>query len=375
MNELEKKLQHNISRQLLRYKDKTALTEGLVVMVLDKGQPIAHVEWGTCYQYYDLASLTKILFTTSAVMLWWQKQQHWPRLSQVFPWWDGHPQARIKSLLNHSAGFEWWYPFYKTKSSAQDSLSRSKMHHGSSTKSKVKPALMGSVIKDRWSALEDRIASIPLREDGMSVYSDLDFLLLARWIQKDWEQDLIQAFAALQEYVQAPTLHFNSNNQTRFNGKTYAPTKAYDDQPGWRQGIVNDNNTLFLNGVSTHAGLFGSLTDVETWFHWLRDSYHGRRGTGLRAETAKHFCQRSLPRSQGDWGLGFMKPSADHASCGKDFSLTSVGHTAFTGPSLWWDIKRDLAVIVLANRRLDRDPTREFFQFRAKIHDWIVQSR
>ena len=89
------------------------ITPGVRVDVHHKGKRIARVDAGKVYPYYDLASLTKILFAASVSIHYFShnKRALNRSISEVLPWWkrDTTP-AR---LLSHTAGLEWWLPMYK----------------------------------------------------------------------------------------------------------------------------------------------------------------------------------------------------------------------------------------------------------------------
>ena len=89
--------------------------------------------------------------------------------------------------------------------------------------------------------------------------------------------------------------------------------------------------------------------------------------------TARFFTQRAIPREAGDWALGLMMPALQSASCGRHFSERSVGHTGFTGTSLWYDPERDLLVSILSNRVYGGRENKAFLALRPQIHDWIVE--
>ena len=139
------------------------------------------------------------------------------------------------------------------------------------------------------------------------------------------------------------------------------------------QGEVHDDNTWGLGGISSHAGLFGSIDDLAGFGLQLRAQIRGEAGARVGQATAGLFTQRAIPREAGDWALGFMMPALQGASCGRHFSERSIGHTGFTGTSLWYDPDRDLLVSILSNRVFGGRENKAFLTLRPQMHDWIVE--
>jgi CubicO group peptidase (beta-lactamase class C family) len=97
-----------------------------------------------------------------------------------------------------------------------------------------------------------------------------------------------------------------------------------------------------MDGVSGHAGLFGSAEDLLTFAEWMIDGWHG--GSAVREFTKR---QNLVPGSSR--ALGWDTPT-EGGSAGTRLSRSSFGHTGFTGTSLWIDPERKLAIVLLSNR-------------------------
>lgn len=91
------------------------------------------------------------------------------------------------------------------------------------------------------------------------------------------------------------------------------------------------------------------------------------------AKTADKFLRRAVPEKLGDWALGYMMPSKKNSSSGQYFSKESVGHTGFTGTSLWFDPKKDVAIVILSNRVHPKRSNQRFRKLRPQIHDVIIE--
>lgn len=327
-------------------------TPGLQIAAYHKDKKIYEHQFGKTYKYYDWASLTKIVFSTCYLMHLVDKN----RLQIDHPvkrylTWFPYANIRVRELLNHSAGFRWTASYY---SSLDMNLSFS----------------------GRWQQMQlllrQEECQQPLKE---AVYSDLDFLFIGAMLEQIEQRPLFHIWEDFKELLGIPQVHFCRGNLPVHARELYAPT----EQCPWRkkilQGEVHDDNTWAVGGVSSHAGLFGTLKDLETWAQGLRHAYLGGRDAWVSREVARQFLRRSPLDVKGDWGLGFMMPTAQTSSSGKYFSpQSSFGHTGFTGTSFWWDVSRDVMILILSNRV---HPTREnktFVQLRPQIHNWVREA-
>jgi CubicO group peptidase (beta-lactamase class C family) len=156
----------------------------------------------------------------------------------------------------------------------------------------------------------------------------------------------------------------------------------------WRgrilRGEVHDENASRLNGVSGHAGLFSTAPDLLRFGEWLisgktrRCGLHCTQpGTVLDPNavfwvTVRSFLERQRIPAGSSRALGWDTPS-DGSSAGRMLDSTSVGHTGFTGTSIWIDPTRELVIVLLTNRV---HPTRENNRMgavRRGVADRIVQ--
>ena len=134
-------------------------------------------------------------------------------------------------------------------------------------------------------------------------------------------------------------------------------------------GEVHDENTWALGGVAGHAGLFGTVAAVGICGRAALATIGGAP-TLAQPSTMRAFITRTtVPGSSRAMGWDTMLPTS---SCGTRMSATSIGHTGFTGTSLWIDWERDLYVALLTNRV---NPTRDNERIRAirpRVHDAVV---
>lgn len=324
-------------------------TPSLVAAVWQKGEPRGQIELGGKYKYYDLASVTKVVFTTTAVMVAYERKGL-DLETDIHRYLSWFPEGKIKvsELLSHHSGVSWWQPAF------EEIRKRELLDSDRSTKMEV---------------VKEVLLAEKLGEKEASIYSDLNFWLLGFVLEEVFQQELQDVWKSLVKEMGETDLHFSVNNQPLYDQSLYAPT---EDCP-WRKkvlrGEVHDDNAWSFGGVSAHAGLFGSMQGLSVWALGLRGAYFGKDWL-VSEQTLKKFFKRNGP---GDWGLGFMKPSAEESSAGRFISRESIGHLGFTGTSFWFDTERDLVFLILSNRV---HPTREnelFKPLRALMHDEIFQ--
>jgi CubicO group peptidase (beta-lactamase class C family) len=134
-------------------------------------------------------------------------------------------------------------------------------------------------------------------------------------------------------------------------------------------GDVHDENAALLGGVAPHAGLFGTAGAVGAFARLVMRTFREDTLLGSRALMRQFATKTGVPGSSRALAWDTMLPTS---SCGTRMSPSAIGHTGFTGTSLWIDYERDLYVVLLTNRV---HPTRENDQLRTlrpKIHDAAV---
>ncbi|MGZ3771241.1 MAG: serine hydrolase domain-containing protein [Bdellovibrio sp.] len=342
-------LEKNLIRQLeTSIKD---TTPGVMVRAYQGGRIICDVAVGHTYAYYDLASLTKIIFTTQAMMLAFE-QGKWnfdSKVSQFLEWFP-HKDMRITELLTHSSGLPWWLPLY----------------------SEIKAA---APLDEKKEKLREIIQGLPLEKQNAAVYSDIGYLVLWYVLEAFFEKPLLNIWEDIKNnFYTGTTLEFHPDNKFSVRPNLFAPTEECPVRKKLIQGEVHDLNCWTLGGVSTHAGLFGSIDDIGWFSLHLRSHLLGIARYFIRQKTAQLFAKRALPEGRGDWAMGYMMPTPGSASCGSYFSSDSIGHTGFTGTSIWYDPKMDMSVLILSNRVLYGSDNKAFGKLRPQIHNWIVEN-
>lgn len=326
------------------------VTPGVMVRAYQGGKLVADVSVGETWAYYDLASLTKVIFSVQSAMLAYERGL-WKtdsRVADFLPWFP-HPQVQVVDLLTHSSGLPWWKPLFKEID----------LHKN---------------LEERRDQLKAILVGMELDPSEQSIYSDVGFLLLGFVLEAIYEKPLPEIWDEVRSlFYEGTTLEFHPQHEMKYPRNLYAPTEECPWRKRLLQGEVHDENAWSLGGLSTHAGLFGSIDDVGWALLNFRSQYYGIGRAPIKMRTAQLFAKRARPEGMGDWAMGFMMPTPGGASCGSYFSLDSIGHTGFTGTSLWFDPKADLAVAILSNRVLYGRENNSFKNLRPEIHNWIVE--
>lgn len=300
--------------------------------------PAADAAMVTDSTIYDLASLTKVVGTTTAAMI--LEEEGWLDLDRAvrdfLPELDAPDKAAItvRMLLTHSGGLISGAPLWR------DAGGRAAFLH--------------------------RMNERPLAYSpgDSTIYSDWD-LILTGWIIEEITGRPLDVF--LEERVWGPL----GMRHTGFNplagdevaaGQTCTVTyraghpllariAATEQDTVYRHrpihGIVHDENACALGGVAGHAGLFSSARDLAVFAQMMLNGGHYNGVRILDPNTIARWTARQNRGSSR--ALGWDTPSPG-ATAGRYFSPRSFGHTGFTGTSIWMDPERGLFVVLLTNR-------------------------
>jgi serine-type D-Ala-D-Ala carboxypeptidase len=299
---------------------------------------------------FDLASLTKPLATTLALMvLADQGQLHLnSTLGALLPhaWLPPDKRAlTLGGLLTHRSGLPAWRPFYEQVLAAPATL---------------RPTL-----------LERLAAATPLdrRPETGTVYSDLGFMLLKAVVEHLCGQSLDRfCQASIYRPLGLNTLGFKPLEQPGGKRWSFAATEPGLIPGRPAGGQVHDENAWAAGGVAGHAGLFGTGRDVFELVACLHRAYAGEHGGPLTPATVRLFFTVPLGATR---AYGFDTPAEDpvQRTAGRGFSTKSVGHLGFTGTSFWLDLTTGQMVILLTNRvHLGRDDKTKIQAFRLRFH-------
>ncbi len=331
------------------------VSQGVVIRAYHKGRIAVDDSIGKTYEQYDLASLTKLIFTTTTLMsaVGQGRVTVEKSLADIgglswFPYQD----ITLRQLLTHTSGLPWWLPFYDPdEEKQQNQKSREELKN-----------FLGRVIRDETNSRR-------------AVYSDVGFWVLGFVLEQIYQKSLLDVWCETKNDFSLENVDFHVDNNFTESIDCYAPTQIKKNRGGVIQGVVDDDNCWAMGGVSTHAGLFGSIDGVGRWVECVRSRYLNQERViegKIDHKIIKEFTRRQLSESIGDWGLGFMKPTVGNSSCGDGFSEESFGHTGFTGTSIWFDPEKDVQVIILSNRVHPLSEPNNFKSLRPKIHNWVM---
>jgi beta-N-acetylhexosaminidase len=301
---------------------------------------------------YDVASLTKPIVTTTALMRLVQQGDidlnapvarflpEWAAAAKSDPDPSWRARVTVKMLLLHDAGLPAHRDFYLRATG-------------------------------REAVLSQVMAEPLVREPGRQIeYSDVGFILLGEICERLTGESLAETAKDVFAALQMKSSLFNPPKSLR---PSIAPTEADTTyRKRLLQGEVHDENAWALGGVAGHAGLFSTAGDISAFAQMILNGGIYAHHRVLRRSTIQQFSTRE---TLGDSAraLGWDVP-VQPSSSGQYFSARSFGHTGFTGTSLWIDPERDLFVILLTNRV---NPTREnekIRRVRPALHDAVFES-
>jgi len=329
---------------------------GAVVIVSKDGEVIYEKAFGhltyddtsatvTLNTIYDIASLTKVIATTTAVMICYDKNlfslsepvaKYIPEFAQ-----NGKENVTISNLLIHNSGLPAFKRFYKNYSSTDE------------------------VIKN--------IYRTPLNYEtgSKTVYSDLGFITLVKVIEQVTGKRF-DVFCKDEIFIplKMNSTFFNPADSVIYN---IAPTE-YDNY--WRNklvwGEVHDETASLLNGVAGHAGLFSTAKDLSNLLLLLLNGGTFNDHKIIKPTTVKFFSTRYSDKSTR--ALGWDTKSREKSSAGNLFDQTSIGHTGFTGTSVWVDLTKDLFVVFLTNRVYPTRKNIKLYKVRPALHDAVINA-
>jgi uncharacterized protein YbbC (DUF1343 family)/beta-glucosidase-like glycosyl hydrolase len=295
---------------------------------------------------YDVASLTKVIVTTTVAMTLVDEGRLDldATVASFLPCFvgPGKEKVTVRHLLTHSAGIEWWAPLYKELSGRD--------------------------------AYIERICSMDLvSEPGAAMkYSDLGIILLGEILERVSGQPLEQL---ARERVFTPL----DMRETGYRpDPRLLPRIAPTEVDPWRgrlvHGEVHDENAFALGGIAAHAGLFSTAPDLARLAQMMLWGGVWDHHRIVDRATVDLFTRRAGIPVGSDRALGWDTKSPEGSTAGTLFSPVSFGHTGFTGTSMWIDPERGLFLILLTNRV---HPTREnsrMREVRSAVADAVIRA-
>jgi len=294
---------------------------------------VGHLDWAASpvpdeHSLWDLASLTKVVGMTTAVMQLYEQG----RIDLDAPLQRYIPEGRgphkelvtIRHLITHTSGLPADKPY-------------DRITH-----------VPDSIAKLLFATPLDTLPGVRM------VYSDIGAYMLGRLVER-------VSGETLDQYVLNHVFLPLRMTETMYRPPAalkprIAPTEIDSIRGGKVWGVVHDERAYYLGGVSAHAGLFSSAHDLARFARMYLNGGALDGARIVRPQTIELFTTRQLQ----DRALGWQKPDGKN-SAGHFMSERAFGHTGFTGTSIWIDPAHDVFVILLSN---GVNPTRANTKFR-----------
>ena len=318
-----------------------------------RGELVAHKALGrftydpaspevTTASLFDLASLTKVVATTMAMILYERGLLDLEApLTAIVPEFTNNDSRRrevtLRMLLAHSSGLPAYEKLFLRAKTREDLLQ---------------------------AAFTTPLAAAP---GARAEYSDVGFIILGVVLER-LADEALDAFC--QREIFGPLGMANTTfNPTRALKDSIPPTA--DDRTFRHriiQGEVQDENASILGGIAGHAGLFSAAEDLAIFAHAMLNSGHPI----LRPATVELFSRRESAPEGTSRALGWDTPSLPSQS-GRYFSPRSFGHLGYTGTSLWIDAERQLSITLLTNRTWPDCQSEAIKQVRPAFCDAVIE--
>lgn len=293
---------------------------------------------------YDLASLTKVIATTTVAMILEEGGQLDLNrtVASYLPEFNSPEKALItvRQILTHSGGLEAGANIYATARGRGQYLYQ--------------------------------INARPLEyTPGTNmIYSDWDMILLQLVMERITGKTLdVLASEKIFKPLGMTDTQFQPPVSLR---PRIAPTQVDDARGGLLWGTVHDENAWAMGGVAGHAGLFSTARDLALFSMMILNGGEGVNGIRIvKPPTIARWTARQGKESSRT--LGWDSPEGG-SSAGQFFSPWSFGHTGFTGTSIWIDPEKDLFVVVLTNRVNPTRSNTRHVQLRRDVADAVQQA-
>jgi CubicO group peptidase (beta-lactamase class C family) len=293
-------------------------------------------------EIYDVASLTKVVSTTTLIMKLIEESKLTldTKVNEIIDWYP-ISETNVYDLLTHSSGLPADIPRANTLRDRED--------------------------------VENKIKSVKLKvnKDEYIIYSDIGFILLGFMIEKITGKTLHEYS---QEIIFKPLGMKDTSYQP--NGYRCAPTEFRDDEvyKGFLKGLVHDEKAFAIGGAG-HAGLFSTVNDLNIFIKSILENRFV-----LKKENVDLLfkVQNELPSLNGNIlkrALGWDKPTKGGSSSDmSDFDQTIL-HTGFTGCNMFIDRKHEIGFVMLSNAVHPKRELNEIIGYRKHIAQKIYEYR
>lgn len=371
----------------------SAAFPGCQVLVARKGKVVFHKAFGhhtyekkravQLNDLYDLASVTKVTAPLPALMQLHDQGKfdldapfslYWPDFKK-----KDKKYMTVREVLSHRAGLKPYINFYQNEKKKDGSFKPSVIRSDSSAKYSI--ALRpGMYLSSRYAKkMYKQVKKSPVDPTMTYQYAGLSFLLYPAIIEnlsgKSYEN-----YLRTHVYDRLGAARLTFTPLRRFPREQIVPTEVDTFfRSMLLQGVVHDEASAMLGGLSGNAGLFGNANDLAKLLQMYLwgGTYGGERfisDTTLQAFTSRHFADDDNRR-----GLGFDKPMLENKADGyvaEAASEASYGHSGYTGTFFWIDPAEELIFIFLSNRVHPTRDNKKLYQLnlRPRMHQVLYDA-
>lgn len=306
---------------------------------------------------YDLASLTKPLITALLTIIILEKE-HIPLDTPARNFIPGLTHKyTLRNLLTHNSGLPAWYPFYLYTIPALEQVM--KFHKVGRPNKKVEYSCVGYIV----------IHDILERITGMPFQRCVQEMIIA-------PLGLTRTFLNVPESLKnecAPTETGNDFERKMAQKEHAQAAAAFAWRTGLIRGEAHDCNSFYLGGCAGNAGLFSNAGDIFQ----LSRQFYPQMATLLKPESCAVFWKNFTPFRLSHRSVGFKLNSSTLTCGGRAISSQAIGHSGFTGTSLWLEPENGFTYIILSNRihpGVEKSCTRgniNFNKVRRRLHQYL----
>lgn len=304
---------------------------------------------------FDMASVTKVSTSTPALMKLVDENKFNldGHMVDYLPWLKKSNKAdlRWRDVLTHQARLKAFLVFWKNMKEPDGSWKPRTVKEERSARYPIELTDSLFEFKNYPKTIFEEIKDSPLNDKKEYVYSDLSFILYPQVVKRLTKQNFEDYLkTTFYNPLGASTLTFNP---LRYYSLNRIPPTEYDSlfRKTLVWGHVHDETAAMLDGVSGHAGLFGSSNDLTKLITmYLQKGYYGGQQF-ISSNTVNEFTRYQFPELGNRRGIGFDKPSFKYTG-NAPLSATkeSYGHSGFTGTFFWVDPTYNLTYVFLCNR-------------------------
>ena len=328
---------------------------------------------------YDLASLTKVLASTIALMKLYEDfdldlndpiSKYFPELKK-----SNKKNTTFNEVLSHTSGWTPYINHHYLLKRKNGKLKRNIIRNKKSKRFNLKVSKNLFLRESYHKKIFKRIKKSEVNNPGEYLYSGLFFFYIPRLVEKITSQKY-------EDYLNATFYKNIKNNSLGFNPSDYSNVVPTEQDNFFRNtlvhGSVHDEAASLFGGRSGNAGLFGSAQSIGELIKILETWDVNNSNTLLKKSTITKFTEYAIPNSNIRRGLGFDKPTREieERYPNKNLSEQSFGHTGFTGTFFWTDPKVKLSMVFLTNRVYPSRENQKLYKknIRSKLLDIVFEN-